>query len=240
VGGTTLVAMGATSGDRAPGEGAAPPAAARIVLVDDHAIVRHGLRALLEGRAGIRVVGEAGDAAEAVRVVEATRPEIVLLDLRLGADSCEGSLALCRTLSSTYGLRVLMLSAFVSERLVVRAIQSGARGYVLKDVDTDELLKAVEAVRRGESAFDSHVAAVVVRSLSVEEPGQGPGALSEREEEVLALVGRGWSNQEIGRQLYISATTVKFHLRNIMRKLGVHRRAELAYRAGQFERLGPG
>lgn len=217
-------------------------APARVVLVDDHAIVRRGLMAILASEPTVEVVGEAADQAGALRAVKALRPDIVLLDVRLGADDDASSVELCRILTTSFSpVRVLMLSAFISERLVVESIRNGAKGYVLKDVDADALVKAVHAVRRGESAFDSHAAAMVVRSITGDpDPTDGVAALSERERDVLALVGRGLSNAEIGTRLYISATTVKFHLRNIMAKLGVHRRAELAFLVGQGERLDEG
>jgi DNA-binding NarL/FixJ family response regulator len=199
--------------------------------VDDHAIVRQGLRSILEREPDITVVGEAATAADALDMVARTRPHIVLLDLKLSADSDVAGLQLCGRLTErTPSPGVLVVTTFLDQRLVLQAIQQGARGYVLKDVDAVALVGAIRAVRRGESAFDSHSAAMVVRSLDTPSPGSADGSdLTAREREVLALLARGLSNEAIGRELYISATTAKFHVGNVMRKLAVSRRAEAVY-----------
>lgn len=200
----------------------------RLVIVDDHAIVRQGLRSILEREPGIEVVGEAATADEALDLVAATRPHIVLLDLKLSAGSDVEGLALCGRLTARAPAPgVLVVTTFLDQRLVLEAIQQGARGYVLKDVDAVALVSAIRAVRRGESAFDSHSAAVVVRSLHAPVPGTTD--LTAREREVLALLARGLSNEAIGRELFISATTAKFHVHNLLRKLSVSRRAEAVY-----------
>lgn len=208
---------------------------ARLLIVDDHAIVRHGLRSILEQAPGMRVVAEAADAAEAMRAVEAHQPDLVLLDLKLDTETEAGGLDLCHRLSQTFPeVGVLVLTTFLSDRLVLEAIRHGAKGYVLKDVDVASLVRSIEAVRRGESAFDSHAAAVVVRALSgASEPKQQP-LLTDREREVVQLLAHGMANREIGAALFISETTVKFHVHNIMKKLEVTRRTEVVYRAGQL------
>lgn len=204
----------------------------RLVLVDDHAILRQGLRAVLEREDDLVVVGEASSEAEAEAVVLAMRPDVVLLDLKLSAASDFGGLSLCGKLSAAHpGLGLLVLTTFLDENLVVRAVHAGARGYVVKDVDTTELVRAIRAVSAGESAFDARSAAAVVRSLNGRnDPRQ---QLTDREVEVLRLLATGLSNQEIGKRLYISATTAKFHVSNIMRKLEVTRRAEAVYAASK-------
>ncbi|MEE2031832.1 MadR family response regulator transcription factor [Rhodococcus chondri] len=207
-------------------------ATVRIVLVDDHAILRQGLRSILDREDDLEVVGEASTEAEAVALVDRVRPDIVLMDLKLSAGSEFEGLALCGKLSAAHpGIGLLVLTTFLDEQLVVRAVHAGARGYVVKDVDTTELVRAIRAVCRGESAFDSRSAAAVVRSLN----GQGGSTeqLTARELEVLRLLAAGLSNTKIGEQLFISATTVKFHVSNIMRKLGVGRRAEAVYAASK-------
>jgi DNA-binding NarL/FixJ family response regulator len=203
----------------------------RLVIVDDHAIVRQGLRSILEREPDIEVVGEASTAADALDLVALARPHIVLLDLKLSAGSDVTGLALCGELTArTPAPGVLVVTTFLDERLVLEAIQRGARGYVLKDVDAVALVAAIRAVRRGESAFDSHSAAMVVRSLAAPAPPSPSSPdLTSREREVLALLARGLSNEAIGRELYISATTAKFHVTNLMRKLAVSRRAEAVY-----------
>jgi two-component system response regulator DevR len=202
----------------------------RLVIVDDHAIVRQGLRSILEREPDVAVVGEASTAAEALDLVAAARPHIVLLDLKLSAGSDVAGLALCGQLTArTPAPGVLVVTTFLDQALVLQAIQQGARGYVLKDVDAVALVAAIRAVHRGESAFDSHSAAMVVQTLHAPAPTPVAGDLTAREREVLALLARGLSNEAIGRHLYISATTAKFHVGNLMRKLSVSRRAEAVY-----------
>jgi DNA-binding NarL/FixJ family response regulator len=211
-----------------------PPGVVSIVLVDDHAIVRQGIRSILERHPQMSVVGEAATSEEAMRVVSATRPRIVLLDLKLSTSSDTEGLDLCQKLTSTYpGTAVLVLTTLMDDQLVVRAIRSGASGYVVKDVDTRELVRAIQAVSAGESAFDSRSAAAMVRSLNARSPLESK-QLTEREREVLALLARGLSNRDIGKRLYISETTAKFHVGNIIRKLSVTRRAEAVYAASKM------
>jgi DNA-binding NarL/FixJ family response regulator len=207
--------------------------AVTIVLVDDHAILRQGLRSVLERDPLFRIVGEASTAAEALAVVAAHRPAVVLLDLKLSTSSDSEGLALCRELTTAYPeLAVLVLTTFLEDDLVMEAVQSGARGYVVKDVDTTALANAIKAVSRGESAFDSRSVTSVVRTLSGRKPPEAK-RLTDRELTVLKLLAQGLSNQAIGQQLFISPTTAKFHVANIMRKLDVGRRAEAVYAASK-------
>ncbi|MFF9165905.1 MULTISPECIES: response regulator [unclassified Streptomyces] len=204
----------------------------RIVLVDDHAIVRHGLKSILERESDLEVVGEASTAAEAEAVVDRVRPQIVLLDLKLSTGADTEGLDLCAKLTKRHpGLAVLVLTTFLDDTLVVDAIHHGARGYVVKDVDTTELLRSIRAVAVGDSAFDSHAAAAMVRSMRgrPEQP-----RFTERELLVLQHLARGLSNRDIGARLYVSETTVKFHLRNIMRKMNASSRAEVVYEASKL------
>jgi two-component system, NarL family, response regulator DevR len=204
----------------------------RLVLVDDHAILRQGLRSLLEREDDLVVVGEASSEGEAEAVVRAVSPDVVLLDLKLSAGSDFEGLSLCAKLSAAHPqVGLLVLTTFLDEDLVVRAVHAGARGYVVKDVDTTELVRAIRAISSGESAFDARSAAAVVRSLNGRtEPRQ---QLTDRELEVLRLLATGLSNQKIGETLFISGTTAKFHVSNIMRKLEVSRRAEAVYAASK-------
>lgn len=204
----------------------------RIVLVDDHAILRQGLRSVLERENDLRIVGEASSLAEALSVVDQVGPDIVLMDLKLSASSDYEGLTLCAQLSAAHPkLGLLVLTTFLDDQLVVRAVHAGARGYVVKDVDTTELVRAIRAVSRGESAFDSRSASAVVRSLNGQSPAKD--RLTDRELEVLRLLANGLSNIKIGERLFISPTTVKFHVSNIMRKLEVSRRAEAVYAASK-------
>ena len=156
----------------------------------------------------------------------------MLLDLKLSAGSDYEGLSLCAKLSGAHpGIGLLVLTTFLDEDLVVRAVHAGARGYVVKDVDTTELVRAIRAISAGESAFDSRSAAAVVRSMSGR--GEPRQQLTDREIEVLRLLAAGLSNNKIGEKLFISATTAKFHVSNIMRKLEVSRRAEAVYAASK-------
>ena len=204
----------------------------RLAIVDDHAMLRQGLRSVLEREPDLMVVGEASSENEAEAMVAAAAPDVVMLDLKLSAGSEYEGLSLCAKLSASYPkLGLLVLTTFLDEDLVVRAVNAGARGYVVKDVDTTELVRAIRAVSTGQSAFDSRTAAAVVRSIS----GRGTQrrTLTDRELEVLRLLAAGLSNNKIGEKLFISATTAKFHVSNIMRKLEVSRRAEAVYAASK-------
>jgi len=205
----------------------------RIVLVDDHEIMRQGLRSVLEREVDLLVAGEAGTGAEAMDVVARMHPQIVLLDLKLSTSSDSEGIELCRELTERYPeIAVLVLTTFLDEQLVLRAIRAGARGYVVKDVDTSGLVRAIRDVVRGGSAFDARSAAAVVRGLNAAEP-EPEAELTGRELEVLRLLAGGLSNRLIGERLYISETTAKFHVGNILRKLGVTRRAEAVYEASK-------
>jgi DNA-binding NarL/FixJ family response regulator len=204
-----------------------------IVLVDDHAIVRQGLRSVLERETDLRIVGEAGTAAQALSVVASSRPRVVLLDLRLSPSTDTEGVDVCAKLTAAHPeVAVLVLTTVIDDHLVLEAIHRGARGYVVKEVDTSELVRAIRAVSRGESAFDSRSAAAMVRGINAA-PVAESHQLTNREQDVLRLLARGLSNRAIGKQLYISETTAKFHVCNIMRKLGVTRRAEAVYVASK-------
>jgi two-component system, NarL family, response regulator DevR len=207
----------------------------RVVIVDDHAIVRRGLRSILEPEEDMDVVGEAGGPADAVRTVERTRPDVVLLDLKLSPDEESEGLAVCsRILERRPGTRVIVLSIFLNERLVAEALRRGAQAYLVKDVDVAELVRIIRAVARGDSGFDSRSAAVV-RALAAGRPAANSSpALTEREREVVRLIADGLTNREIGHAIFLSESTVKFHVRNVMRKLNVHHRAEVTYEASRL------
>ena len=211
-------------------------ASARVLLVDDQAIVRRGLRSILELEPDVSVVAEAGGREEALRALKWARPDVVLLDLKLSPDRDAEGLELCSEIVERRPQsHVLVLSTFLDEQLLKEALRRGAKAYVLKEVDVVELVRIIRAVSRGESGFDSRSAALV-RALAAggraeeDEPG-----LTEREREVVELIARGLTNREIGREIYVSESTVKFHVRNVMRKLGVHHRAEVAYAAGKLQ-----
>jgi DNA-binding NarL/FixJ family response regulator len=208
----------------------------QVAIIDDHAIVRQGLRAMIDREPDLRVVGEASSARTAQAMLDQASPRVVLLDLRLaGGSECDG-LSLCSTITQRHpGSRVLVLTSSADEWLVLESIKQGAKGFVLKDVDLTELIRAIRAVNRGESAFDSRTAGVVVRWMhGSQRPGATASDITPREREILALLARGLSNVAIGQRLYISAATVKFHVGNVMQKLGARRRAEAVYAASKL------
>ncbi|MBV9094213.1 MAG: response regulator transcription factor [Streptosporangiaceae bacterium] len=208
----------------------------RVAIIDDHAIVRQGLRAMIDREPDLRVVGEAPSARLATAMLDRARPRVVLLDLKLTEGSeCDG-LSLCATITRRYpDAKVLVLTSSADEWLILESIKQGAKGFVLKDVDVTELIRAIRAVHRGESAFDSRTAGVVVRWMrGSQHPGATASDITPREREILSLLARGLSNVAIGQRLYISAATVKFHVGNVMQKLGARRRAEAVYAASKL------
>jgi two-component system, NarL family, response regulator DevR len=212
-------------------DGAGPPA--RVLLVDDHAIVRRGLRSILELEPDVAVVAEASGRVEALRALDRVKPDVILLDLKLSADRDAEGLELCtEILERRPDSRVVILSTFLDENLLNQSLRRGAKAYVLKEVDVVELVRIIRAVSHGESGFDSRSAAVV-RSLVANDADAAEPALTEREREVVALLAGGLTNREIGSRMFVSESTAKFHVRNVMRKLGVRRRAEVAYAAGR-------
>ncbi|MAU83314.1 MAG: DNA-binding response regulator [Gordonia sp.] len=206
--------------------------AVRTMLVDDHALLREGIRSLLDRESSIAVVGEADSYENAIAEVTRCRPDVVVVDLKLTAGTEYEGLRLIGEIAQRHpGVAALVLTTFLDDDLVVRAVKAGARGYVVKDVDTTELVRAIQAVSGGGSAFDPRSAAIVLRTVSGE--GGVSEGLTEREREVLRLLADGLSNKRIGQTLYISESTVKFHIRNIIRKLGVSKRTDAVYIASK-------
>ena len=191
----------------------------RIVLVDDHPVVRAGVRALLDGEPGLSVVGEAGDASSAVRLIDTAAPDVVVVDLNLGAG--DDGVELTRAVRARVPApEVLILTTYDTEADVVRSLDAGARGYLLKDIPADELFSAIRRTARGEPVLAAQAAATLVRRSTAPE-----GAVTEREVEVLELLARGSSNRDLARALFISEATVKSHLAHLYTKLGVDSRA---------------
>jgi two-component system, NarL family, response regulator DevR len=210
-----------------------PEAPARVMLVDDHAIVRRGLRSILELEPDISVVAEAGDRTEALIALERDKPDVILLDLKLSADHDAEGLALCSEIVCRRPeSSVVILSTFLNESLLNQSLRRGAKAYVVKDVDLVELVRIIRDVCRGESGFDGR-SAEMMRALVAGERGDGDPDFTQREREVTELLASGLTNAEIGRRIFVSESTAKFHVRNVMRKLGVHSRAEVAYAAGK-------
>ncbi|MGQ9599193.1 MAG: response regulator [Anaerolineae bacterium] len=204
----------------------------RVLLVDDHRIVRQGISSLLELENDLTVVGEAASGARALELIEEKHPDIVLLDIKMpdmdGAD-------VCREIQARYpDLPVIILTAYSGDDQVLRCIQAGARGYVLKDVDVVELVRTIRVVHSGQSVLDSKAIAAVMDGLRRPAAARYHGLeFSQREIEIIRLVSQGLSNKEIADRLFLSTSAVKYHLRNIMDKLGVSSRAAVIYEATQ-------
>ncbi len=201
----------------------------RVVLVDDHRVVRDGLRMVLEAEGDIRVVGEAGDGRLGVELAQQLRPDIVLLDVLMpGMDGIET----CREIKSrSPETKVLMLTSATEEDAVEGAILAGAAGYLLKNLGRQELLWAIRRAAEGASLLDPQVTARMMqrlKGLAEREREREAERLSEREKEVLALVAEGRTNREIGERLFISENTARNHVIRILDKLGLSRRSEAA------------
>ena len=187
----------------------------RVLIADDHPVVRSGIRGMLASDPRLEVVAEAGDGAEAVALALRERPDVVLMDLRL--PELDGASATAEIRNRRPETQVLVLTTYDTDADIVRAIDAGATGYLLKDVPHEELTKAVRAAARG----DPVLAPAVAARLMERSRGVAGDSLSAREIEVLQLAARGMSNSEIARELFVSATTVKAHLAHVYRKLGV-------------------
>jgi DNA-binding NarL/FixJ family response regulator len=203
----------------------------RILLVDDHAVVRRGLEQLLEGVDGIEVVGTAADGAAAVDAVRRTEPDMVLMDLQMpGVDGVEAT----RQIRGAGGPDVLVLTSFSDADRIVAALDAGAVGYLLKDAEPDDVIEGIRAVGRGESPIHPRAARQL---LGARQSAAPPADLTPREVEVLALVRAGLANKQIARRLGISERTVKAHLTSIFSTIGVLDRTQAAVWA---ERRGVG
>jgi two-component system response regulator DevR len=201
----------------------------RILLVDDHEVVRLGLSTLLEDVPAVAVVGEAGTGSEALQACQRLAPDLVLLDIRLPDQS---GLEVCRQINQHWQqIRVIILTSFVDDELVADAILAGAAGYVLKQVGNQELLRAIEAVRHGEALLDPQVTQRVLQRMRRTEHLLDASAfrdLSRREMEVLLLVSQGKSNQEIADTIAVSEKTARNHVSSLLEKLDLSNRVELA------------
>ncbi len=201
----------------------------RILLVDDHEVVRLGLKSLLERHPQFEVVGEASSAREALELVANTHPDVVVMDIRLPGTS---GIEACEEITSNYpDTRVLMLTSYAEDEMLFSAIRAGAAGYVLKQIGGDELVHALEAVARGEALLDPAVTQRVfqeVRRAVKEEEASAFAHLSQQEKHVLLLVSEGKTNREIAKALFLGEGTVRNYVSSILSKLGVSNRAEAA------------
>ncbi|MFI6906155.1 response regulator [Nonomuraea sp. NPDC050394] len=204
----------------------------RLLIVDDHPIVREGLRAAFSKKPDFTVVGEAGDGEEAIARIATLRPDVVLMDLRM--PKMDGVTAIRRLLQGNRRLPILVLTTFDSDADVLPAVEAGAVGYLLKDAPTAELLDAVRAAAEGKSVLSPSLVSRLMKQIR----RPVPGPLSRRELEVLKLVADGASNREAASRLFISEASIKTHLVHIFNKLGVRDRAGAvgeAYRRDLFD-----
>jgi len=191
----------------------------RLLIADDHPVVRDGLSGMFSGDDGFEVIGEAANGAQAVTLACALEPDVILMDLRM--PEMDGVAAIAELARRKVAARVLVLTTYDTDSDVVRAVEAGATGYLLKDSPREDLLRAVRAAARGEAALSPSVATRLLGQVRA--PAQEP--LSQREFEVLELVARGATNREAAAKLFISEATVKTHLLHIYAKLGVSDRA---------------
>ncbi len=206
----------------------------RVLIVDDHAVVRIGLKTLLANTAGFRVVGEAGTVAEAIALAVQARPDVVLMDVRLpdgsGVEACR------RIKADNSEIRVVMLTSYQDEEAIVGAVMAGASGYLLKQADSDRLTQAIRDAAAGESSLDPRAAGTLLsqfRELSAKQAEAELAGLTDRERRMLALIAEGYTNRAIGEVLHLSEKTVRNHVSQLLRKLGFQRRSQAAAWAGQ-------
>jgi two-component system, NarL family, response regulator DevR len=205
----------------------------RIMIVDDHEVVRMGMRAAFETEPDLAVVGEASNGAEALAKMPVLDPQLILMDVRM--EKMNGIEA-CREIKSRYpDVRILMITSYTDDDAVISSILAGASGYLLKHLSRAELLRSIRLVASGHSLMDSNTTKQVVERLT-----QMPGSeLTDREREVLALVARGYTNKQIADTLYVSEKTARNHVSHILEKLGLSRRSEAAAFAVEHKLVPP-
>jgi len=210
------------------------PKPLRILIVDDHAVVRKGLQSVLGDEEGLEVVGEAASASESVARAKVLRPDVVLMDIRMGEGDDASGIDACRRIRGELpDTQVIMFTSYGQRESVLSSIMAGARGFLTKNVSHAELVAAIRAVGQGQSLLDPSVTRDVIERLAeLSKASAGPeSALSEREKEVLFLVAQGCTNKEIAARLFLSPYTARNHVIRILDKLGLSRRSEAAVQA---------
>jgi two-component system response regulator DevR len=205
----------------------------RIMIVDDHEVVRLGMRAAFEAETDLVVVGEASNGAEALAKMPVLDPQLILMDVRMEK---MGGIEACREIKSQYpAVKILMITSYTDDEAVISSILAGASGYLLKHLSRAELLRSIRLVASGQSLIDASTTKQVMERLA-----QMPGSeLTEREREVLALVARGYTNKQIADTLYVSEKTARNHVSHILEKLGLSRRSEAAAFAVEHKLVPP-
>jgi two-component system, NarL family, response regulator LiaR len=209
----------------------------RVLLVDDHAVVREGLRAFLELQDGIEVAGEAADGEEAIEQAQRLRPDVVLMDLVM--PRVDGLTAMRELRERSPEARVIVLTSFLDDDKLLPALRAGAAGYLLKNAQPQEVARAVRAAHAGEALIDPVVAARLVETLAADGGEEPLDRLTPREREVLVLIGRGFPNKLIARELDVAEKTVKTHVGHLLAKLGVSDRTQAAVFAVRSGLVGP-
>jgi DNA-binding NarL/FixJ family response regulator len=211
--------------------------AIRVLIVDDHSVVREGLQAFLQLQDDLEVVGEAADGEEAIEAASRLQPDVILMDLVMPR---LGGVAAMRTLREEVPeARVIVLTSFIDDDKLLPALRAGAAGYLLKNTEPQELARAVRAAHAGEALLDPVVAARLVETLAAEDGQEPLDRLTPREREVLVLIGRGFSNKRIANELDLSEKTVKTHVGHVLAKLGVTDRTQAAVVAVRAGIVGP-
>ena len=208
-----------------------------VFLVDDHEVVRRGVRELLEAAGDLEVVGEAASVAEALARIPATRPQVAVLDVRLPDGS---GVELCRDLHDALpDVACLMLTSFADDQALLDAVLAGASGYLLKDVRGTDLVDGIRTVAGGGSLLDAHATSLVLARLRAPVAPDPLADLSEQERKILALIGEGLSNREIAERLFLAEKTVKNYVSNVLAKLGLQRRTQAAVLATELKQTKP-
>ncbi len=207
----------------------------RVMLVDDHVVVRRGLRGFLELQPDMEVVGEAGDGVEGVELAGQLEPDVILMDLLM--PRMDGLTAIARIKAEHPVIEIVAVTSFIEEEKVTSALEAGASGYLLKDADADEVAAAIRAAHAGEVHLDAAVARLLAQRLRQRRDSEPVEPLTPREKEVLAQLGRGASNKEIAHALSITERTARTHVSNILGKLGLSSRTQAALWAVEHKQL---
>jgi NarL family two-component system response regulator LiaR len=209
----------------------------RVLLVDDHAVVRMGLRAFFDLQPDIEVVGEASDGSEGVAMTRRLRPDVVLMDLLM--PTMDGVTAIGRIKAELPETEIVTMTSFIEEEKVTAALEAGASGYVLKDAEAEEVAQAIRAAYAGEVHLDPQVARMLAQRLRAKKEPEPVEPLTDREKDVIRLLGQGHSNKEIGARLFITERTARTYVSNILGKLGLASRTQAALWAVEHKLAEP-